>query len=45
VVSAAADERAFSNGHWQFDDDQLNTIHHLGGGNFVTSGKSIKVPG
>jgi flavin reductase (DIM6/NTAB) family NADH-FMN oxidoreductase RutF len=44
VVSAAADERAFVNGHWQFDEGQLNTIHHLGGGNFVTSGRAIKAP-
>ena len=44
VVSAAADERAFVNGHWQFDDGQLNSLHHLGGGNFVTTGKRIKAP-
>jgi hypothetical protein len=25
VVSAAADERAFVEGRWQFDDDKLNT--------------------
>ncbi len=34
VVSAAADERAFVTGRWQFDDDKLNTLHHLGTGNF-----------
>ncbi|XTZ40403.1 flavin reductase family protein [Salmonella enterica] len=43
VASAAADERVFNNGCWHFDNDQLNTIHHLGGGNFVSSGSSIKV--
>ena len=43
VVAAAADERAFINGRWQFDDDKLNTLHHLGGGTFVTSGKQMSV--
>ena len=33
MVSAAADERAFVTGRWQFDDDKLNTLHHLGTGN------------
>ncbi len=37
VVSAAADERAFVSGRWQFDDDKINTLHHLGTGNFVAS--------
>lgn len=39
VVAAAADERVFSGGHWRFGDDNLDlqTIHHLGGGNFVRS--------
>ncbi|MES2942046.1 MAG: flavin reductase family protein [Pseudomonadota bacterium] len=39
VVAAAADERVFSGGHWRFSDDNsdLQTIHHLGGGNFVRS--------
>lgn len=32
VVSAAADERAFVSGRWQFDGDKLNTLHHLGPG-------------
>ncbi|KAF1028909.1 MAG: Flavoredoxin [Burkholderia plantarii] len=37
VVSAAADTRAFSNGHWTLDDTNtpLHTIHHLGAGQFV----------
>lgn len=37
VVAAAADERIFSGGHWSFRDDNaaLQTIHHLGAGNFV----------
>ena len=41
VVSAAADERVFVEGRWQFDDGLLNTLHHLGAGTFVTSGKRI----
>ena len=37
VVAAAADTRVFSKGHWSFRKDNLDlqTIHHLGGGNFV----------
>ena len=42
VVSAAADERAFVTGRWQFDDDKLNTLHHLGTGNFVASGRHVR---
>ena len=40
VVAAAADERVFRQGHWRFGDDNLDlqTIHHLGGGNFVRPG-------
>ena len=41
-VSAAADERAFIAGRWQFDGDKLNTLHHLGAGTFVASGKMVK---
>ena len=39
VVSAAADDRIFRHGHWCFDNSNadLQTIHHLGGGNFVRS--------
>ena len=44
VVSAAADERAFIAGRWQFDGDKLNTLHHLGAGTFVASGKMVKAP-
>lgn len=44
VVSAAADERAFVSGRWQFDDDKRNTLHHLGAGTFVASGKEIRAP-
>ena len=39
---AAADERAFVTGRWQFDDDKINTLHHLGTGNFVASGRHVR---
>lgn len=44
VVAAAADERIFANGHWLFRSDnvELQTIHHLGGGNFVRSGGVLR---
>lgn len=44
VVAAAADARAFSDGHWHFDDGmpELCTIHHLGGGNFVRGGNVVR---
>src|SRR5687768_7742267 len=44
VVAAAADERIFSGGHWSFRDDNaaLQTIHHLGGGNFVRAGGVLR---
>ena len=39
VVAAAADPRIFSNGRWHYDADNahLQSIHHLGGGNFAVS--------
>ena len=38
VVSAQADARVFAGGRWSFRDDnaELHTIHHLGGGQFVS---------
>jgi flavin reductase (DIM6/NTAB) family NADH-FMN oxidoreductase RutF len=44
VVAAAADERIFSGGRWNFRDDNalLQTIHHLGAGNFVRAGGTVK---
>lgn len=44
VVAAAADPRIFSGGHWQFraDNADLQTIHHLGGGNFVRAGGVLR---
>ena len=43
VISAAADPRAFSNGHWHMDvsDPATHTIHHLGGGLFMSLGGQI----
>ena len=43
VVAAAADERVFSKGRWAFGPDNapLHTIHHLGGGNFVSVGAVV----
>ncbi|KNC92521.1 flavin reductase family protein [Trabulsiella odontotermitis] len=42
VVAAAADAEAFIDGRWQFDDDKRNTLHHLGAGTFVSSGRLLK---
>ena len=44
VVAAAADARVFANGHWAFDGSNagLQTIHHLGGGNFLCAGQVVK---
>ncbi len=44
VVSAAADPSVFSNGRWQFNDQNqaLHTIHHLGGGVFATAGNIVQ---
>jgi flavin reductase (DIM6/NTAB) family NADH-FMN oxidoreductase RutF len=44
VVAAAADERIFSGGRWDFRDDnaELQTIHHLGAGRFVRAGGVIQ---
>lgn len=44
VVAAAADERIFKAGRWDFRDDNsdLQTIHHLGAGRFVRAGGVIQ---
>ena len=43
VIAAAADPRVFESGRWKFDDTNtpLHTLHHLGGGNFVTSSSAV----
>ena len=47
VVGAAADARIFRDGHWLFEDvnADLQTIHHLGGGNFICAGNVIRAAG
>ncbi|CAI0953472.1 Flavin reductase like domain [Serratia quinivorans] len=44
VLAAAADERVFHGGRWNFadTDPQLHTIHHLGAGNFIRSGDTLR---
>jgi flavin reductase (DIM6/NTAB) family NADH-FMN oxidoreductase RutF len=44
VVAAAADPRVFANGRWVFNDQNsdLQTIHHLGAGNFVRAGGTVQ---
>lgn len=44
VVAAAADARIFADGRWSFRDDNaaLQTIHHLGGGEFVRAGGTLR---
>jgi flavin reductase (DIM6/NTAB) family NADH-FMN oxidoreductase RutF len=43
VVAAAADLRIFVHGHWVFNEQNtdLQTIHHLGGGQFVRPGEPL----
>jgi len=46
VVAAHADERVFSNGRWHFDGhDELRTIHHIAGGNFMAIGEAFATQG
>lgn len=44
VVAAAADARIFASGRWDYRDDntELQTIHHLGAGNFVRAGGVVR---
>ena len=44
VVAAAADARIFANGRWDYrpDNAALQTIHHLGAGNFVRAGGVVR---
>ena len=43
VLAAAADTRVFERGRWSFRDDNtaLHSIHHLGAGNFVHTGRTL----
>lgn len=47
VKAAWADDRLFSNGHWNFDNvsDELKTLHYVAGGQFYLTGKGLKVQG
>lgn len=47
VVAAAADPRVFAGGRWDFRDDntELQTLHHLGAGQFVTAGGVVRADG
>jgi flavin reductase (DIM6/NTAB) family NADH-FMN oxidoreductase RutF len=42
VVAAWAEDFAFKNGHWQDLPEPQRALHHLGGGNFFTSGGLLK---
>lgn len=44
VVAAAADARIFAGGRWSFraDNADLQTIHHLGGGEFLRAGGTLR---
>lgn len=44
VVSAQADPRVFSQGRWDFRDDntELHTLHHLGGGVFAVPSRTLR---
>jgi len=45
VVAAWADGEAFRGGHWQDDvPPGRRALHHLGGGNFFTSGGLVRAP-
>lgn len=42
VIAAHADERAFSDGHWHLEGhDELRTLHHIAGGNFLAIGEPV----
>ena len=42
VIAAQADERVFSEGHWHFEGhDQMRTLHHVAGGNFLAIGAAV----
>ena len=43
VLAAAADTRVFKRGRWSFREDNaaLQTIHHLGAGNFARAGHPL----
>jgi flavin reductase (DIM6/NTAB) family NADH-FMN oxidoreductase RutF len=44
VLGAWADDRVFRDGRWHFDaaSDDLRTIHHVAGGQFFVTGKTVQ---
>jgi flavin reductase (DIM6/NTAB) family NADH-FMN oxidoreductase RutF len=44
VVAAWADERAFRDGHWQFENagPEWRSIHHVAGGQFYAIGEALR---
>lgn len=44
VIGAWADSRVFSDGRWHFEQapDEMRTIHHVAGGQFLVTGVSVK---
>ena len=44
VEAAWADERVFRQGRWHFDQapDDLRTIHHVAGGQFIVAGATVQ---
>lgn len=43
VLAAWADERVYSKGRWHFDGhDELRTLHHVAGGNFLLPGAWVQ---
>ena len=47
VVAAWADERAFREGHWQFEHagPEWRSIHHVAGGQFYAIGEALRATG
>lgn len=44
VIGAWGDDRVFRDGHWHFDGapDELRTIHHVAGGEFLVTGEVVQ---
>lgn len=43
VVAASADDRAFADGHWNFREDSLRTLHYVAGGHFFLTGEELSL--
>jgi flavin reductase (DIM6/NTAB) family NADH-FMN oxidoreductase RutF len=43
VVAAQADDQVFREGRWQFQDDDLRTLHYYSGGSFAVTGATVCV--